>query len=96
MQATNLDAVAVLLGHGANVNDFNGEGMTCLMLAAENGLTDTVNFLVESGADLYAHDYDGLTSMDHARESGAPRNSGASGNLNRTGTWRPRRVKHET
>lgn len=35
-----------------------------------NWRKDMVTFLIESGADLYVHDYDDLTSMDHARESG--------------------------
>jgi ankyrin repeat protein len=69
MSATNMDVASVLLHYGADVNEVNAEGMTCLMLAAENGLTDMVKFLVDNGADPRSRDHDGLTAMDHAEQA---------------------------
>ncbi|KAL8650706.1 MAG: hypothetical protein Q9226_005029 [Calogaya cf. arnoldii] len=51
-----------------NVKSLNGE--TSLMLAASQGYTDVVNWLIDNGANVCAVSADGTTALDEALEAG--------------------------
>ncbi len=46
------EAVKSLIGSGVTVDSQNDSGLTSLMMAAKNGHIDTVNVLLEAGADV--------------------------------------------
>lgn len=53
-----------ILAEGANINGHIGKyGETALMLAVRNGHTDTVELLINKGADIEAKDEDGQTPL---------------------------------
>jgi len=75
-----LQCVQYLLDHGVDINQPNDSGKTALMLAAEYGQKDLVEFLLKNGAD-YRKTVDtkigntqiyGATSAVLARENGHP------------------------
>jgi uncharacterized protein len=66
----NLDAVRVLLLHGADANARQQSGYTPLMGAAGSGREDLVDLLLEHGADPALAAEDGKTAMSIAREHG--------------------------
>ncbi len=66
-----VDAVKVLLDHGANVNFKESvRGQTALMWAAAEGNTAVVEELVEHGADMHASTKGGLTPLLFAVREG--------------------------
>ncbi|MBQ3585202.1 MAG: ankyrin repeat domain-containing protein, partial [Synergistaceae bacterium] len=60
-----------LIEAGADVNAKDNEGYTVLMFLARRGHTDTVNALIEAGAEDVTDD-DGKTALIHAAECGKP------------------------
>jgi len=70
---SNLDAMAVLLARGANVNATTADGATALHQAVGRG-DEIVKFLVEKGAALDAKDKFGRTPLDVA--NGVPGGAG--------------------
>ena len=56
--------------NGANVNAKNNYGGTALMLAAENGHTETAELLLKHGAEVNAKNNGGWTALRHAAERG--------------------------
>jgi ankyrin repeat protein len=66
-----VDAVKVLIAHGANVNFKESKrGQTALMWAAAEGNTATLEELVEHGADMHAATKGGLTPLLFAVREG--------------------------
>src|SRR5579864_4548127 len=66
-----VDAVKVLIAHGANVNFKESKrGQTALMWAAAEGNTAVVQELVEHGADMHAATKGGLTPLLFAVREG--------------------------
>src|SRR5205814_184176 len=73
-----VNAVRLLLDHGADVNAFDTAGRTALMYAAGSDLlqTDVVKLLIDRGADVNAKDRHtlsadaGLTVLDIAKQHG--------------------------
>ena len=51
-----LDVIKLFVGLGADVNWADDAGITSLMAAANNGDLDIIQYLVDEGADLSAHD----------------------------------------
>jgi uncharacterized protein len=51
-----LETIKVLVERGADVNWACNHGITPLMVAANFGVTDIIQYLVDQGADLAAHD----------------------------------------
>src|SRR3546814_2567226 len=64
----NADIVALLLEHGARVDEENRDGRTPLMTAAIKGHLPAVRTLIDAGADVTRSDYTGRTALDLARE----------------------------
>jgi ankyrin len=58
-----LEVVAVLLQHGADVLAVTSEGMTALHRAAYSGGADIARVLLQHGADVNASDVNGLTPL---------------------------------
>jgi ankyrin repeat protein len=66
-----VDAVKVLLGHGAQVNATEGwHGQTALMWAAAEGHPEVIDALVELGADIHARSNGGFTALLFAAREG--------------------------
>jgi ankyrin repeat protein len=61
-----IEAMKLLIEHGADVNAFNDLGETALHGAAERGADKVVQFLAEQGARLDAQNRRGRTPMDEA------------------------------
>lgn len=59
-----------LIEEGANINNPDSFGMTCLMWAAYNGNVELVKFLLSKGADTGAETENGMTALKAAREQG--------------------------
>ncbi len=60
-----------LLMMGANINAFDADGYTPLMIAAKSGSADKVNYLLSCGAcPQVARDHDGITAMSLAADHG--------------------------
>lgn len=62
----NLEAVALLIEAGADVNGRQGGGFTALMGAGQNGDAPMVRFLLEHGADPALADGEGKRAVDYA------------------------------
>jgi len=77
----NLDAVRLLLDHGADPNARQQVGYTPLMGAAGSGRNDLVDLLLEHGADPSLTAEDGKTAAGVAREHG---HTGIAAGLERT------------
>lgn len=61
--------VPLLLSHGAQINQQSTQGQSALHLAAGCGHKEVVEVLVQSGADIFALDFDGFTPADRADKS---------------------------
>jgi hypothetical protein len=59
-----------MLQHGIGVNARYQHGLTATMWAAGQGYAETVQLLVESGADVKLQDDRGKTAADMARDAG--------------------------
>jgi ankyrin repeat protein len=58
---------AKLIAHGADVNWFNSDGKTALILAADNGCVDLVQSILRvRGVKLDLKDNNGSTALDYA------------------------------
>lgn len=56
----------VLLNHGANINAATNDGVTALMMAAQNEKADVVAYLLSRGANTTLKDAAGKTALDYA------------------------------
>lgn len=65
-----LEPVAVLLAHGASVNEVGERGQTALFAAIIGGNLKVVQALLEHGADSSIRDDDGMTPLQFARARG--------------------------
>ncbi|WP_143688834.1 ankyrin repeat domain-containing protein [Wolbachia endosymbiont of Laodelphax striatellus] len=63
-----VNAVEVLLDHGASTEVKNNDGMTALHWAAKENESRVAKLLIDKGADVYAEDKDGKKPIDLARE----------------------------
>lgn len=61
-----VEAITLLLQHGADINGFFASGKTPLMLAAENGQLAIVDFLLQKGAQVDHKNSKGQTAIDLA------------------------------
>ena len=67
----NGEAIRDYIAHGGNVNDIvNHEGQTCLMLAAQKDDAETVQWLIDNGANVNHQDKNGRTSLMFSAMSG--------------------------
>lgn len=67
-----LETAALLLRHGADVNLQRGsDRMTALHLAALDGHVETIQFLLEAGADQTLRDKHGKRPVEYAKEDEA-------------------------
>ncbi len=57
---------SVLLSHGANINAVTNDGVTALMLAAQNEKADVVAYLLKMGANTTIKDKTGKTALNYA------------------------------
>ena len=64
----NVDAVTVLLRHGADVNWEDGFNTTALMYAASSGNIDIIKLLLNNGADIKHKDKQGNDAISVAKE----------------------------
>ena len=69
VESSHLDAVELLVKHGAKVNTKNSSGQTPVYLASEQGLVSVVSCLVASGADPAIRSVDGFSALDVASPS---------------------------
>lgn len=67
----NLPRITELIAKGVDINAKNKDGVTALLLAAQNGHLEVVNVLLEAKADPNIADADGDTALLLAVESGA-------------------------
>ena len=63
------DVLALLVAHGAPVNERNKKGVTPLSLAIEKGNMEHIVFYASAGADINAEDMEGNTPLGRALES---------------------------
>ena len=69
MEATSdMEMVKLLISYRADVNLKNFRGVTALMVAAGDGPSSVVKYLLEKGADANARDKDGNTALRYAEE----------------------------
>jgi ankyrin repeat protein len=83
-EADAVEAIAVCLSHGADVNAANANGETALHVAAGRGTDSVVRLLAERGANLEARDKFNRTPLDVAL--GAPAGAGRGGTPAARGT----------
>ena len=62
------EIVSLLLASGADVNGADGDDMTPLIHASENGYVDIVELLLKAGADVHAQTRWGDTALSLAKE----------------------------
>jgi cytohesin len=62
----NVQVVALLLAHGADINAKTASGKTALHIAARHGRAEVVDFLLAHGADATVRDRDGKTPLQLA------------------------------
>ena len=60
----------VLLGHGADINLQNEEGITALMMSSYNGHTEIVELLLDHHADVRVMTTIGMTALRFSTENG--------------------------
>ena len=65
----NVDAVKILLQHGAEVNWQDGFNTTALMYAANDGNLPIVKLLLDNGADIKHKDKQGNDAISVAKEA---------------------------
>jgi ankyrin repeat protein len=65
-QGEAIEAIQLLLDHGADVNAAANDGRTALHGAALQGYDDVIKFLAAHGADLNTKDHKGFTPLDTA------------------------------
>jgi uncharacterized protein len=65
-QGEAIEAIQLLLDHGADVNAAANDGRTALHGAALQGYDDVIKFLAAHGADLDTKDHKGFTPLDTA------------------------------
>lgn len=65
----NLDAVKVLVEHGADVDAQQSWGHTALMLASKEGHADVVRFLLDQGANYKLKDKNGNNALSLASQN---------------------------
>ena len=75
-EAGTIEAMKLLIAHGADVDAFNANGQTALHRAAQRGADQVVRFLADQGAKLDMKDKQGRMPVDMAREP--TRNPGAA------------------
>ena len=63
------EILSCLIGIGADVNARTNNGVTPLMIAAEEGHINAVTSLVKCGANVHLHDKDGQRALHHAMQS---------------------------
>jgi ankyrin repeat protein len=63
-----IQAMKLLIDHGADVNSFNANGQTAIHRAAQRGADQVVKFLADQGAKLNMKDKQGRMPVDLARE----------------------------
>ncbi len=61
-----LEAIRLLMAHGADVNAFNDDGQTALHGAAQRGSIPVINLLLEKGAKVAVKNKRGRTPLDEA------------------------------
>jgi ankyrin repeat protein len=66
------DIALKLIENGANVNERNAMGATCLIYAATFNRLDIAKLLLLHGAQTQTKDSRGFTALDHARIQGSP------------------------
>jgi ankyrin repeat protein len=59
----------LLLNYGADINAVPNDGVTALMMAAKNGKTDLVAYLLMKGADIARKDTGGKTALMYAQNA---------------------------
>jgi ankyrin repeat protein len=64
------EIAALLLEHGAKLEEQDRGGLAPLALAARNGNDDSVRFLIEHGANIRAEDFSGRTPLHYAAQYG--------------------------
>lgn len=70
VQQNALDAVEVLVGAGATLNEAAADGMTPLLMAAASGHEQLALLLVDRGSDPNAADQNGVTALHYAIQRG--------------------------
>jgi len=65
------EAVEFLIKHGANPNDQDDTGLSCLMAAAFLNDFKTIDILIKAGASVEAKDEEGFTALMFAAKQGA-------------------------
>jgi ankyrin repeat protein len=66
----NMRLVEVILAHNPNLDAKNNKGETALMIAAKTGQYYVVKKLIDTGANKYLHNPDGLLPADLAKRYG--------------------------
>ncbi|KAJ6785519.1 hypothetical protein PWT90_03810 [Aphanocladium album] len=70
VEAGQLDVVALLLNHGAEVNTQSGEGWAPIEYAVQQGLLEITALLLKNGADVHGSQSDGWKLIATAVEDG--------------------------
>jgi len=66
----NLKVVQILVSAGADINNYEGTGMTALMFATEYNYPDIAQYLLQRGADKTMTNKSGETALDLAIKKG--------------------------